>query len=46
VLFLDVINVYGADRGSPLAFNPISGEQIEEDASPFPQFGLILEHAW
>ena len=46
VLFLDVINVYGADRGAPLEFNPISGEQIDEDASPFPQFGLILERAW
>jgi len=46
VLFLDVINVYGADRGSPEAFNPISGELIDEDASPFPQFGLILERAW
>ncbi|KGE04941.1 TonB-dependent receptor [Pseudohaliea rubra] len=46
VLFLDVINVYGADRGSPLEFNPISGAQIDEDASPFPQFGLILEKAW
>jgi hypothetical protein len=46
VFFLDVINVYGADRGAPLEFNPISGEQIDEDASPFPQFGLILERAW
>lgn len=46
VLFLDVINVYGADRGSPQDFNPITGQQIEDDASPFPQFGLILERAW
>jgi len=46
VLFLDVINVYGADRGAPLEFNPISGEQIDDDARPFPQFGLILERAW
>lgn len=46
VLFLDVINVYGADRGGPLEFNPITGQQIDEDASPFPQFGLILERAW
>jgi hypothetical protein len=46
VLFLDVINVYAADNGSPLAFNPISGAEIEDDASPFPQFGLILERAW
>jgi hypothetical protein len=46
VLFLDVINVYAADRGAPLEFNPISGEQIDDDASPFPQFGLILERAW
>lgn len=46
VLFLDVINVYGADRGSPQAFNPITGREIDEDASPFPQVGLILERAW
>ncbi len=46
VLFLDVINVYGADRGSPQDFNPITGAEIDEDASAFPQFGLILERAW
>ncbi|MEQ8514774.1 MAG: TonB-dependent receptor [Chromatocurvus sp.] len=46
LLFLDVINVYAADRGSPEEFNPITGRQIEDDASPFPQFGLILERAW
>lgn len=46
VLFLDVINVYGADRGSPLDFNPITGAEIDDDPSPFPQFGLILERAW
>ena len=46
VLFLDVINLYGAERGSPRDFNPITGRQIDDDASPFPQFGLILERAW
>lgn len=46
VLFFDVINLYGAGRGAPQAFNPIIGRQINEDASPFPQFGLILERAW
>ena len=46
VLFLDVVNVYGADRGAPLEFNPITGEEIDDGGSPFPQFGLILERAW
>jgi hypothetical protein len=46
VLFLDVINVYGADRGAPLDFNPITGAEIDDDPSAFPQFGLILERAW
>jgi len=46
VLFLDVINLYGAERGAPQDFNPITGRQIDEEASPFPQFGLILERAW
>lgn len=46
VLFLDVINLYGAERGAPQDFNPITGRQIDGEASPFPQFGLILERAW
>jgi hypothetical protein len=46
VLFLDVINIYGAERGAPLDFNPITGEEIEDEGNPFPQFGLILERAW
>ena len=27
-------------------FNPITGEEIEDEGTPFPQFGLILERAW
>lgn len=46
VLFLDVINLYGADSGTPQDFNPITGKQIDNDGSPFPQFGLIFERAW
>jgi hypothetical protein len=46
VFFLDLINVYAADRGSPQAFNPITGAEVDEDAGVFPQFGVILERAW
>lgn len=46
VLFLDVINVFGAERGSPQDFNPITGQEIDDDGNPFPQFGFILERAW
>jgi hypothetical protein len=46
VFFLDMINVYAADRGSPQAFNPITGAEVDEDAGVFPQFGVILERAW
>ena len=46
VLVLDVINIYGAKRGSPQDFNPITGQDIEDEGAPFPQFGLILEKAW
>jgi hypothetical protein len=41
-----LINVYAADRGSPQAFNPITGAEVDEDAGVFPQFGVILERAW
>ena len=46
VFFLDVINVYGAKRGAPQDFNPITGQEIDDEGNPFPQFGLILERAW
>jgi hypothetical protein len=39
VLFLDVINVYGADRGSPWPSIPSPVRRSTDDASPFPQFG-------
>jgi hypothetical protein len=46
VTFVDVINVYGAENGSPLEFNPRNGQLVEDEGNPFPLFGIILEKAW
>ena len=46
VLFLDVINVYGAGNGTPRAFNPRNGELVDNEGNPFPLVGLIFERAW
>ncbi|MEM1142795.1 MAG: TonB-dependent receptor [Pseudomonadota bacterium] len=46
VTFLDIVNVYSADIGAPLDFNPRNGREVDEDSSFFPQIGLIFEKAW
>jgi hypothetical protein len=46
VAFLDIINVYGAESGSPPDFNPRTGEDVIEEGELFPLFGLIFEKSW
>ncbi|MEM6604802.1 MAG: carboxypeptidase regulatory-like domain-containing protein [Pseudomonadota bacterium] len=46
VTFLDIVNLTGAEIGTPLDFNPRTGRVIEEDPSLFPQVGLIFEKSW
>jgi len=46
VAFVDVINVYGAENGTPPEFNPRNGTLVADEGNAFPLFGLILERAW
>ncbi len=46
VTFVDVVNAIGGEGASPPDFNPRTGRLVDDDGSPLPLIGLILEKNW